>query len=186
MKKVKLFKNKTSTLLWQHPKTHITYLAWLLQKLPCTGPLFTKHIYNKCIFSDKLRFNNTDVLTTQEYIPDRYHDYLNNVIPSAWNFKSHLTVSSSRVNQYTATAYCFTPNATRPTDGSLLYSQYSHTKALYYHKSTQVTRTLTLQTCVPGDLFRTSTGLLDIVSSTRAVGQCLQTGHDSKVRVHPS
>lgn len=39
---------------------------------------------------------------TQEYIPDRYHDYLNNVIPSAWDFKSHLTVSLSTVNQYTA------------------------------------------------------------------------------------
>lgn len=141
--------------------------------------MFTKHIYNKCIFSYKLHFNNTDVLTTQEYIPDRHHDYLNNVIPS------HLTVSSSRVNQHTTAAYSFTPYATRPTDGSLLYCQYSHTKAQHHHTSTQVTRTLTLQTCVPGDLFRNSTRLLDIVSSTRVVGQCLQTGHDSKVRVHP-
>jgi hypothetical protein len=49
---------------------------------------------------------------TQEYIPDRYHDYLNNVIPSAWDFKSHLTVSLSTVNQYTAADYCFIPNAT--------------------------------------------------------------------------
>ena len=49
---------------------------------------------------------------TQEYIPDRYHDYLNNVIPSAWDFKSHLTVSSCRVNQYTAADYSFMPNAT--------------------------------------------------------------------------